>query len=322
MAAKTVSTFTTHAVKRYLKRAERYEKTVIHDRNPEDLHQMRVNLRKLRTVIQVFAPGICLPQSGREPQIAAISRKLGKLRDLDVIRATLQKQYLPDLPDKERKTLAAILEGLSKRRKKLVKKTKSTLRSDRYQAIKKSLYQWTSHPIHSNIVILNMDVILPDLTLPSMSRLWLHPGWLVRVKQAGNKLKPEEDLSPSEVDGLVADQGKILHSLRKLVKRVRYQLRLISEFYGDCFEDDLVKLTALQEVLGSLQDSRVMEDFLDQVCPDWQTSLPTLKALLAHNRHRAWQQWQELQRYYLEPQNRDSLRQCLIQPESKRTEAS
>lgn len=318
----TVGTFATQAVKSYLKRVERYEKSVIGDRDPEDLHQMRVNLRKLRTTMQVFAPGICLPKCGSEPRVAAISRKLGRLRDLDVILATLREKYLPDLPAKERKALKAILNDLAQKRKKLVKQTKSTLKSDRHKALKKGLHQWTAHPSHSNIASLDIDFTLPDLTLPSISHLWLHPGWLVNVKQVGNRLEPEGNSSPTEIDILIGDHGDILHSLRKQIKRVRYQLRLVSKFYGDRLEDDLAKLTALQEALGSLQDSLVMEDFLHQAWANWQIRLPTLKALLAHNRHRAWQQWQGLQKYYLEPQNRNTLRQHLIQPESKRTKDS
>ena len=312
----TVGVFATRAVESYLKRLKKYEKLVIDDRDPEDLHQMRVNLRKLRTVMQVFSPGICLPKLGREPQVATISRKLGRLRDLDVFLVTLQAQYLPDLPAKEINTLKAIFMRLAKKRKKLVKKTKSTLKSDRYQELKKSLRQWTANPRHSDIASLDIDVTLPDLMLPSISRLWLHPGWLINKQRVDDALKPANHLSAIEVDALINNHGKMLHSLRKQIKRVRYQLRLVSKFYGNRLREDLKKLGQLQETLGALQDGLVIDDVLGQVLPNWQTRLPTLKALLAHNRHQAWRLWQKLQHHYLDSTNRHTLRQILLQPKN------
>ena len=310
----TVGALATQAVETYLQRVESYEKAVIKDRDTEDLHQMRVNLRRLRTVMQVFAPGIFLPKAGRESRVADIARKLGELRDVDVISATLQEQYLPDLPDTERKSLKVIFDYLAKRRKKLRKQTKSTLKSERYQSLKASLHQWIAHPNCNDIANLTIGTTLPDLTLPLVSRLWLHPGWLVNVKQAKDKLEPNTGLNVVEIDRVVAESSDTLHSLRKQIKRVRYQLKLVSKFYSDRLKGDLAKLVELQESLGNLQDSLVMEDFLQQVLPNWQTQLPTLKALLRHNRHRAWQEWQKLQCYYLDPQSRATLRQRLMQP--------
>ena len=307
------------AVETYLQRVEGYEKAVIQDRDPEDLHQMRVNLRRLRTVMQVFAPGIYLPKAGRETRVADIARKLGRLRDVDVMLATLTEQYLPDLPDAERESLQVIFDYLAKRRKKLRKQTKSTLKSDRYQRLKTSLHHWVSQPNCSDIANLAIETTLPDLTLPLVSRLWLHPGWLVSVNLTQAGLKPNTHLDVLEVDRVVAENNDALHSLRKHIKRVRYQLKLVSKFYGESLKEALAKFTELQETLGHLQDSLVMEDFLHHVKPDWQTQLPTLKALLANSRHRAWQQWQTLQQHYLDPQNRAALRQTLMQPESETT---
>ncbi|MEM9003778.1 MAG: CHAD domain-containing protein [Cyanobacteria bacterium P01_F01_bin.86] len=311
---RTVGALATQALATYLQRVERYEKSVIKDRDPEDLHQMRVNLRKLRTVMQVFAPGICLPKAGRESQVATITRDLGKLRDLDVILATLREQYLPDLPEKERTRLQIVLNSLLKKRKKLYKQTKSTLKGDRYQGLKKSLHQWTAHPKYQEIANLDIEITLPDLTLPLTSCLWLHPGWWINVNQSEGKFKLETSLKAAATDAVIADHSDTLHSLRKQIKRVRYQLRLVSRFYGDRLNEDVAKLAQLQEALGTLQDSLVMDDILCEILPDWQTQLPTLKALFIHSRHQAWKQWQKLQQYYLEPQNRKALRQQLIQP--------
>ena len=311
---KTVGALATQAIETYLQKAESYEKPVIKDRDPENLHQMRISLRRLRTVMQVFAPGIFLPKAGSESQVSAISRHLGKLRDLDVIAAVLQEQYLPDLPHIERDILSIVFNYLKKKRKKAYKQTKSTLKSNRYKAFKTSLYQWVLNPDCNQTARLEIDTVLPDLTLPLVSHLWLHPGWLVEVKSMTGKLKPDTHLSADEVDIAVATHSDTLHSLRKQVKRVRYQLRVVSAFYGDRLKEDLANLSDLQDTLGTLQDTLVMKDFLHQAMPKWETKLPTLKALLKDSRHRAWQQWQTLQQHYLTPKHRETLRQLLMHP--------
>lgn len=310
----TVGALATQSMKAYLQRAESYEKSVVKDHDPENLHQMRVSLRRLRTVMQVFAPGISLPKASRERQVAAIARSLGKLRDLDVISDALRKQYLPDLPDIERDTLAVVFDYLKKKRKGAYKQTKSTLKSDRYKAFKKNLYQWVVNPDCNNIARLEINAVLPDLTLPLVSHLWLHPGWLIEVKNVASQFQPHAHLSVEDIDAVVIEHNNTLHSLRKQIKRVRYQLRLVSEFYGDRLKDDIARFAELQDTLGFLQDSLVMEDWLYHALPTWERKLPTLKSLLANSRHRGWQQWQILQQYYLDMKNREALRQILMQP--------
>lgn len=310
----TVGTLASQAVERYLQQAESYEKAVIQDRDPEDLHQMRVSLRKLRTVMQVFAPGIALPKAGKEPKVADTARRLSQLRDLDVIEAALREQYLPDLPEVEGMMLEVVFDYLAKQRKKAYKRAKKTLRGDRYAALKRNLHDWTHDPDYNALAMLDIHAVLPDLTLPLVSHLWLHPAWLVGVREVRGKLQPDTRLTTEAVDTLFAKHSTDLHGLRKQVKRVRYQLKVVAEFYGDRLTDDLARFGDLQDALGALQDSLVMEDFLHQALSDWDTQLPTLKALLVDSRHRAWKQWQTLQQHYLDPQNRQALRQLLMQP--------
>ncbi len=310
----SVGVLASSAVETYLSKAEKYEKPVISDRDPEDLHQMRVNLRRLRTVMQVFASTITLPKSGQEAQVAKVSRCLGSLRDLDVITASLEDQYAPDLPDQERQTLKRVFKYLAKQRKKAYKQVKSQLKGDRYKTLKNRLHQWALMPNCNETARLDIDMVLPDVTMPLVSRLWLHPGWLIGVHETKGTLKPDTRLSTAKIDTLVSEDAKTLHSFRKQVKRVRYQLKFLSDFYGDRLNADLDRLAELQDIMGNLQDSSVMVAFLAKAMPDWEQAMPTLKSLLAARRHRAWKQWQTHQRYYLDPKHRESLRQILLTP--------
>lgn len=62
----TVGTVAAEAIETPMRQAEVYERPVLQDQDAEDLHQMRVNLRQLRTVMRVFATSIVLPKAGKE----------------------------------------------------------------------------------------------------------------------------------------------------------------------------------------------------------------------------------------------------------------
>ncbi|NJL45262.1 MAG: CHAD domain-containing protein [Leptolyngbyaceae cyanobacterium SM2_3_12] len=302
------------AIAKYLKQVVASEQPVLADTDPENLHQMRVGLRRLRTAIQVFAVGVKLPKAGCEPRVAALGRQLGKLRDLDVIAATLRDRYAPDLPDEEQQRLGTVLLQLEKQRRRTFKQVKKQLKNKRYEGLAESLEAWVQAPEVTTLASLPAPTLVPDLILPLVSRLWLHPGWLVgtRLTPSGPKVDTRLDLAAT--DALISEQGPCLHSLRKQVKQVRYQLRLVAELYDNALEADIQRISAMQETLGDLQDSSVLEAFIIDQVPQAEPQMPTLFALLADRRHRAWKQWQTHQQYYLDPSHRQALRLCLAQP--------
>lgn len=314
MVSRTFGDLAQGAIAKYLKQATSYEDAVLADTDPENLHQMRVGLRRLRTALQVFAVGIDLPKAGREPKVAKIGQKLGKLRDLDVIEATLRDRYLPDLPDAEQYLLMAVLDHLDHQRRRSFKAVKKLLGSKPYDRTIHSLHNWLKDPRYSALGDLPATDVVPDLVLPLISQLWLHPAWLVGTKLNRNGLKVNTRLSRAKTDALIADQGVLLHSLRKQVKRVRYQLRVVAALYGDALEADLTRLSAMQDTLGHLQDSVVLELFMAEILPSAKEQLPTLFALLAHSRHQAWKDWQTHQQHYLDPTQRQRLRLTLLHP--------
>ncbi|MBE9139591.1 CHAD domain-containing protein [Nodosilinea sp. LEGE 07088] len=308
------------AIANYLQAMAAYKKPVLADTDPENLHQMRVGLRRLRTAVQVFEVGLDLPKAGREPAIAAIGCKLGQLRDLDVTWMILRDRYALDLPENEQACLGKVLLRLAKRRHKTFKQVKQLLKGDRYVNLKQSLAAWVDEPRYRAIAALSADYLVPDLVLPLISQLWLHPGWLVGTKASRSGLAVNTRLSLKATDALIADQGPRLHSLRKQVKRVRYQLRLVSDLYPNSLEDDIQRLSNLQDTLGNLQDSMVLSAFLEDVIPDAKAQMPTLFALLTDSRHRAWKQWQGYQKHYLDPAQRQQLQLTLLNPTGSRRE--
>src|SRR4028118_661195 len=115
------------AISKHSEKVLKHEDDVLKDRDPEDLHQMRVGMRRLRSAMTGFAPAISLPKSAQEKKIGKIAHTLGSLRDLDVLREALENQYKPILPLKEQKSLKTALVHLDKQRRQVLKEVKHTL---------------------------------------------------------------------------------------------------------------------------------------------------------------------------------------------------
>ncbi|MGF1571219.1 MAG: CHAD domain-containing protein [Nodosilinea sp.] len=313
-APQTLSDLAQKAIAHYLHQAIAYEQPVLADTDPENLHQMRVGLRRLRTAIQVFSVGVELPKAGREPRVAAVGRRLGQLRDLDVIEATLRDRYAPHLPEAEQRLLDTVLSHLDRQRQRTYKQIKKLLDGKRYTEMKQSLAAWVSAPAEKPVAQLPAAMVVPDLVLPLVSQLWLHPAWLIGIKPGTQGGKISTRLGHAAIDGLLAEHETCLHDLRKQVKRVRYQLSLVASLYGDALEADIQRLSKLQTVLGDLQDSAVLGQFITDWRPEAEAQMPTLFGQLATSRRRAWKPWQTHQQYYLKAEHRQGLRLILAQP--------
>lgn len=302
------------AIKKHLNKIIKHEDDVLADRSPEALHQMRVGMRRLRSAITGFAPALDLPKPAGEKKIGDIARTLGSLRDLDVLREALENQYKPKLPGKEKKQLETALDDLDKQRRQALAEVKKTLENEPYQSLKQSLKKWLKQPNFQEIGKMPIEEVLPDLLLPEVSKLLLHPGWLVgtEIKQ-GEILHPE--LAPERVEQQLAEKGILLHSLRKETKRIRYQMEIFEDFYSGSYEAYLKDMKSVQEILGQIQDSFVLSEFMTNALQSqMKKSLPTLAEQLSQKSYQAWQQWQTLQRRYLNLEIRKGFHLAILQP--------
>lgn len=304
------------AIEKHLKKVLKWESSVKKDEAPEALHQMRVGMRRLRTAVVGFAPALDLPKAISEKNIGRIARSLGKLRDLDVLKEALKNQYQPHLPHKEQKHLDEALDALEKQRQDVFADVKDTLKDERYKSLKQGVKDWLSEPKYRAIAQMPIQQVLPDLLLPEVSRFLLHPGWLVATEIKESEVAVTTDLAPDKVEEELANQGKTLHELRKEAKRLRYQMELFPEFYGESYTAYLTDVKAVQELLGQIQDSVVLQEWLTEVLKsEIHAQLPTLAAELTNNRYQAWQQWQPLQQRYLNPEVRQKLHLTILHPQ-------
>ncbi len=312
---KSLGNWASLAIQKHFQKFIKHEANVLKDRSPEDLHQMRVGMRRLRSAITGFAPALDLPKSAQEKKIGKIARRLGQLRDLDVLREALENHYKPALPSKEQKSLETALEHLDKQRRQTLAQVKETLEHDRYQSLKQSLKKWLKQPSYKEIAQIPIQEVLPDLLLPEVSKLLLHPGWLVGTEVKEGEIHILKDLEPKMVEQKLAEKGPDLHSLRKETKRIRYQMEVFSDFYGESYAAYLQDVKAIQEILGQMQDSFVLAEFLTDVLQsEIKSLLPTLADQLAQTSYQAWQQWQPLQQRYLNLEVRKGFHLAILQP--------
>ncbi len=181
------------------------EQGVLADQDPEYLHQMRVGSRRLRTALQVFSQVVKLPQKARAKKIRNIARTLGSLRDLDVQMADIQSEYIRRVSHKkEKRVLKQTLKALEEQRVDAYEKVSSLLTSKDYQDLKLAYDRWLESPKFKLNADLPLQVVLPDLLTPLISRLLMHRGWLVSVHETSKSSR------------------EMLHDLRKMIKHVRY----------------------------------------------------------------------------------------------------
>lgn len=312
---KTFGDWANLALNKHFQKTIKHESDVLKDKDPEALHQMRVGMRRLRTAVTGFAPALSLPQAAQEKKIAKIARRLGELRDLDVLQDTLKNQYFPSLPKQEQDALKKVLATLEKQRQKTLEQVQKTLKGHPYEKLKQAFNDWLKQPTYGEFAEISIYDILPDLLLPPVGQLLLHPAWLVGVKLEAGEIDFPSPLTSDQVVQLLNEHGDVVHSLRKQAKRMRYQMELFTDFYSSSYEEHLKNIKDIQSILGEIQDSFVLTEFLTKTLDSEITDqLPRFAAQLTEARYQAWQTWQPLQQHYLNAQIRKDLHQTVLQP--------
>jgi CHAD domain-containing protein len=310
------------AIEKHWHKTVKWEKAVKKDEDPEALHQMRVGMRRLRTAISRFNPAVNLPKSSSDKNISKIANHLGCLRDLDVLKETLENIYLPQLTVKEKKILKKVIKNLQEQRKEAVKVVDEILKHDHYLSLKESLNNWLETPTYKPLASLDIFQVLPDLLLPEVSIFLLHPAWMSGTEIIDSKIQVINQLDSKQVELFLKRDEENLHSLRKQTKRLRYQMELFSELYGESYGSHLAETKRIQEILGSLQDSSVLIQWLKNLFEtdfeiDFEVQLPTLLQILRENRYQLWQEWQTLQMRYLQQETRQGLHLTILHPLSE-----
>jgi CHAD domain-containing protein len=312
MQSETLSHFAYRAIEKHYHKSIKHEEEVLADQDPEALHQMRVGLRRLRTAIQVFGFVADLPKAASESKIRKFAQVLGAVRDLDVLQMELTSHT--DLPKSEQKELKRVLKKLEQQRSHDFKQMEKTLESDKYKEFRQEMENWLALPRYEAIGQLPIQDVLPDVLMPLIHNILLHPAWMVgvEVEESGRKL-----FAPITGESIQEQlkHNESMHDLRKQMKRVRYQTELFAELYGEDYQAQVNNFKSIQEILGDIQDSVVLQDFLDQnLDTSVEKSCPVFSSCLQEKIINAWQKWRSRQEQYLDSEFRMQLRRTVLEP--------
>ena len=202
--------------------------------DPEDLHEMRVAVRRLRAILR--ASGAMFEREwidGLRGELEWLGTALGHVRDLDVLLGSLRSR-LGDLPAAGRRTGAILLGAIEKDSARARGRLRAALAGPRYRRLLRRLDAGLRRP----------PVVEPDLSLQD-----------VAAKEFEKLRAAVKDLPkhPAHED---------LHAVRIKVKRARYAAELVRETGGRPAKRFLEQAKAVQDVLGDHQDSVVLERHL------------------------------------------------------------
>lgn len=263
---------------RHSQRLRDLQPQVLADRDPEPLHQFRVSLRRLRSVLAQFAPALRLPARVSPRRIAILARATGQARDFDVLLESLRTDLLPGLPGVERDQLIPLQRRLQRQRRGAFAALEAELQAPRSQRLLARLERWQRQPRYAPLGLEPLAAWLPEWWMPLAAPCFLHPGWFSPDPEA-----PE------------------LHDLRKRIKAVRYGLESLESHLGGEASLWIQRLRRVQACLGDLHDQQVFGDLLRGQGRRGLGPLAELEGRLESRRQVQWLRWQELRRDLLAP---------------------
>ena len=256
----------------HLKAIVSLQAAVLKDQDSEPLHQLRVRFRRLGTLLLQFGPALQLPDRVTEQNLAKTGRRLGLVRDLDVLTGHLQHQLGLSLPAEELSRIKPVLKTLARSRKLAFAEMVEELRSRRYLRLLAKLQSWLRQPTWTALGEEDARDWLVEWKTPVLAGLLSQPGWRAS--------DPDRDRA-------------CLHDLRKKIKRARYGLANLKELAGDSLGIWLERFKAQQDILGGLNDLQVLQQAIEeQLVGDLAQALPQLSLRLNQQKRLHWQQWQ------------------------------
>src|SRR6186997_2580502 len=237
----------TDAIERLRAMLERqYAQILLHDPgvrldlDPEDVHRLRVAVRRARAVLRAARP--ILDAEWSEPlrdELKWLGGSLGRRRDADVLLGHL-RQEIDGLEQPERAAAESLVERLAAERDAAQAVALDALRSDRYCRLLDALESAARGP----------RVQRGEVSLRKLARREFE-----RLQKVADKLGPRS--SDDE-----------LHRARIACKRSRYAAELAEAEVGKPARRFVERAKALQDVLGTHQDAIVAEAHLRGLLPE------------------------------------------------------
>jgi CHAD domain-containing protein len=235
--ALTVREAASRIVARQVRELLRWEKSAGRGDDPEAVHQMRVQVRRLRAALALFSAVVRPPKRAGRARLRWLARSLGRVRDLDVVTALLEDRHLPHLAGVEAARLEDLLAALKERRWRAQQKLRDSLERGRYARLERALRDFARRPrfVSRGGEEAMAARYLTDVIHREARRVSSWPGMT--------------DRRPAPQD---------LHALRIGIKRLRYVLEFHAETCGIAFDEERRLTRQLQDCLGEIHDHDVL----------------------------------------------------------------
>jgi inorganic triphosphatase YgiF len=199
----------------------------------EGVHQMRVGLRRLETVLAIFDPLIDGPETDAvETELRWLIDELAPARDLDVF---IEKTMAPlSAGADEDAAFNCLLENVKIRREQSMERAKGAVSSDRFRQLVLRTALWVLAGEWSDLA--ELEGVRPEARIEDFARRTLEK----RTRKVARKLRQVRELDTAS-----------RHKLRLAVKELRYA----AEFFADVFPDAGREQRGFAKILASLQDN-------------------------------------------------------------------
>jgi triphosphatase len=220
--------------------------------DPEEIHDMRVSIRRMRAAIRLFGDALPVRAQSLRRELKWVAGVLGEVRDLDV-QLQQVSDWAGEFPEQDRGALGPVVDIVRTRHADARRDLIRALDSRRYQRLVDGMTGMLqrgplrrSPPSRTPALLAGPDVVR------SMRR---------KMRRRGDAIT---DGSPPED----------LHRLRIRGKRVRYAVEFLEPAYGEPARRLAQRLSEMQDVLGLHQDAQVAMRHLRDLVREHGTELP------------------------------------------------
>jgi CHAD domain-containing protein len=260
----TVADVIHHAIARSAAQILRHDPGVRLGEDPEDVHQLRVGTRRLRSDLRTFARQLDAEQvAATRAELGWLAARVGVVRDADVLTARLRTSG-DALPDADSAAVLTLLSSVGQQAGTARAAMLDAMRSSRYLCLLDALVTLAGHtPL----------AIETTPTAPAAAhvaacvagRPWRRLARAVAVLPAN----PPDDA---------------LHRVRILAKRCRYSAEAVGPLVGPPAARFAAAVADVQTVLGDHQDTVVAEAWLREAARDNPAAGVAAGELIAHER--------------------------------------
>jgi CHAD domain-containing protein len=217
----------------------RHDPGVRVDEDIEDVHQMRVAVRRLRSHLRTFRSLLDEAWArGLQEDLRWLGSELGRVRDADVL-AVRFRLAASELPEVEHRAAKGLLDRLEEARGADLERLLHALRSPRFLKLVQRLVEAAREPR-----------LLPEAGGPARAVVApLVQGCWKRLARSVDELGSEPE--PGE-----------LHAVRIQAKHARYAAETVAPVFGEPVQRFARALRGVQQTLGHYQDAAVATGWL------------------------------------------------------------